>query len=318
MNRLILMICWLTISTNTLAITPEELARLSEKGAAEKRLVDRQLKLNDLHYRIEPDAVEKPVTKTANHNNETTQREITTSQHAQPHAQPPQAYKYIQQHQEHPQNVRNAQRPDMMTQQHSPTTNMVSSNKPASRNTIYTDAVEPDEKHHYGILRGTWIKAELRRNINNAEPGDVELYISQEVHGEKNSLPVDTQLFAAKALNNATQRLDMLTTYAITPDGREFELKARIYDTTKVSGLVGIIDADESKIAERGTSKGLAALGSSVLGEVGGQNVIGRGLAKGGQSIINDSQRASQLDTQQQITIFVAPQPILLRVEETF
>lgn len=159
-------------------------------------------------------------------------------------------------------------------------------------------SIEPDTKRHYGIRRGTWIKAELRRNINNAEPGDVELYLSQEVHGDKKSLPVDTQLFAAKALNNATQRLDMITTYAITPKGREFELKARIYDTLKVSGLVGIIDADEDKIAERGATQGLAALGTSVLGEVGGQSIIGRGLAKGGQSMINDSQRASQLDTQ--------------------
>jgi len=56
----------------------------------------------------------------------------------------------------------------------------------------------------------------------------------------------------------------------------------------------------------------------SVLGEVSGQSIIGRGFAKGGQSMIKDAQNASQIETQQQITIFVAPQPILLRVEETF
>ena len=74
-------------------------------------------------------------------------------------------------------------------------------------------------------------------------------------------MPVDTQLFANKGLNTATQRLDMLTTYAITPSGREFVLKARIYDTFKVSGLVGIIDADDSKIAMSGATAGLTALG---------------------------------------------------------
>lgn len=321
MKRLIVIFCGFSLSANALAITPEELARLSEKGAVEKRQVDRQLKLNDLHYQLETDALEDNESTSANNKAAITHNEnATVNQQTTPSAEPPRSDKYTQRQprQDHPQNVRNASRQDAVYQQQQPAVATVSSRNPSSRNTVYSDAVEPDEKRHYGILRGTWIKAELRRNINNAEPGDVELYISQEVNGDKKSLPVDTQLFAAKALNSATQRLDMLTTYAITPSGREFELKARIYDTLKVSGLMGIIDADESKIAERGTTQGLAALGSSVLGEVGGQNIIGRGLAKGGQSIISDSERASQLDTRQQITIFVAPQPILLRVEETF
>jgi len=182
----------------------------------------------------------------------------------------------------------------------------------------YSDAVEPDNKKYFGIRRGTWIKAELRRDINNAEPGDVELYLSQEIYGTKHTLPVDTQLFANKGLNTATQRLDMLTTYAITPTGREFILKARIYDTFKVSGLVGIIDADDSKIAMSGATASLTALGTGVLKEVGGGSVVGNALSKGGQSIINDQSNASMLETDQQITIFVAPQSILLRVEETF
>jgi len=187
-----------------------------------------------------------------------------------------------------------------------------------SKYVTYSDAVEPDNKQYFGIRRGTWIKAELRRDINNAEPGDVELYLSQEIYGTKHTLPADTQLFANKGLNTATQRLDMLTTYAITPSGREFVLKARIYDTFKVSGLVGIIDADDSKIAMSGATASLTALGTGVLKEVGGGSVVGNALSKGGQSIINDQSNASKLETDQQITIFVAPQSILLRVEETF
>lgn len=350
MKRLIVLFCSLLLSTLTLAITPEELARLSEKGAAEKRQVDRQLNLNDLRYQLKVDELERnKVTATSDnsindeavpggtnsvkgkssHAADNTQQDTITHKDENnstenwsraPSGEVPQSNKYStkRSRQEHPQNVRNARRSEAIYQQQRPATTTVSSLKPSSRDTVFTDAVEPDTKRHYGIRRGTWIKGELRRNINNAEPGDVELYLSQEVHGDKKSLPVDTQLFAAKALNNATQRLDMITTYAITPKGREFELKARIYDTLKVSGLMGIIDADESKIVERGATQGLAALGTSVLSEVGTESAIGRGLAKGGQSMINDSQRASQLDTQQQITIFVAPQPILLRVEETF
>ncbi len=350
MNRLILIFCWFLLSSNAQAITPEELARLSEKGATEKRQVDRQLNLNDLHYQIKADELERNKTEaakqgTANNltvpgnvqnkidnrgsatvnseNGMNTHQDNENSSNNQSKSyseEPTQSNKYTktQPRQEHPQNVRNARRQEEINQQQrlatTPATNMNTSN----RLTVFSDAVEPDKNRHYGIRRGTWIKAELRRNINNAEPGDVGLYLSQEVHGDKKSLPVDTQLFAAKALNNATQRLDMITTYAITPEGREFVLKARIYDTLKVSGLMGIIDADKSKIAERGTTQGLATLGSSVLGEVSGQSIIGRGFAKGGQSMIEDTQNASQIETQQQITIFVAPQPILLRVEETF
>ena len=81
---------------------------------------------------------------------------------------------------------------------------------------------------------------------------------------------------------------------------------------------MGIIDADESKIAERGVTSSLAALGTGVLNDVGGTSIVGRALSKGGQSMINDQHNASTLDTRHQITIFVAPQPVLLRIEETF
>lgn len=339
MQRLIIIVCSLLLSTESQAITPEELARLSEKGAAEKRQVDRQLNLNDLRYQLNIGELERSKEEGSkdgntnkqgnplnakgegqNNNDNRGDATVNSNRNRALSSDRPQSNKYTKKRprQEHPQNERNARRSDAIYQQQGAEPTTISRLNPSSRETVFSDAVELDTKRYYGIRRGTWIKAELRRNINNAEPGDVELYLSQEVHGDKKSLAVDTQLFAAKALNNATQRLDMITTYAITPNGREFELKARIYDTLKVSGLMGIIDADEDKIIERGATQGLAALGSSVLGEVGGQSIVGRGLAKGGQSIIKDGQRASQLDTQQQITIFVAPQPILLRVEETF
>jgi len=328
----------LLISSRLFAITPEELARLSEKGAADKRKVEQQLNLEDLHYQLNTDAIQPAeVSKEAvqPRDKESTSINVvapqgTAQSNNLPEEERPgikqkaQSTKYsrstTQFQQNHPQNQRNAQR---QAEQYSyqslpPNAAPNSSARSPDKYVTYSDAVEPDNKKYFAIRRGTWIKAELRRDVNNAEPGDVELYLSQEVHGEKHSLPIDTQLFANKGFNTATQRLDMLTTYAITPSGREFVLKARIYDTFKVSGLVGIIDADDSKIAERGATSSLAALGSGVLNEVGGGSVVGNALSKGGQSIINDRQNASTLDTEQQITIFVAPQPVLLRVEETF
>jgi type IV secretory pathway VirB10-like protein len=337
MIRLLTTAALVLVSTSLLAITPEELARLSEKGAADKRKVDQQLNLDDLHYKLRIDAVEPADTKSdiADKKHDSSKentvykeslkgnddvdgktaagqkrRSTKYSSHQQRNDQPPLA---------HPQNQRNARRQaERYSGQSAHKTPSTTSANVSAQYTTHTDAVEPDDKQYFGIRRGTWIKAELRRDINNAEPGDVELYLSQEIYGTKHTLPVDTQLFANKGLNTATQRLDMLTTYAITPSGREFVLKARIYDTFKVSGLIGIIDTDDSKIAQRGTTSALAALGNGVLSEVGAGSAVGNALSKGGQSIINDQKNASTLDTAQQITIFVAPQPVLLRVEETF
>ncbi len=323
MVRFLMMAALVLISTSLLAITPEELARLSEKGAADKRKVDQQLNLDDLHYKLRIDAVEQPSAIFNTDRNQPEKENTLVDGKTKP-IQQSTKYSNKQQRdrprQEHPQNQRNAQRQVERYSYQSPPQNTpeFTTAKVPNKYVTYSDAVEPDNKKYFGIRRGTWIKAELRRDINNAEPGDVELYLSQEIYGTKHTLPLDTQLFANKGLNTATQRLDMLTTYAITPSGREFVLKARIYDTFKVSGLVGIIDADDSKIAERGATSSLAALGTGVLSEVGGGSVVGNALSKGGQSIINDQSNASKLETQQQITIFVAPQSILLRVEETF
>jgi len=69
MHRTLIIILLVMISTHiftvsqVFAITPEELARLSEKGAADKRKVDQQLNLDDLHYQLRIDVVEQPTTR---------------------------------------------------------------------------------------------------------------------------------------------------------------------------------------------------------------------------------------------------------------
>ncbi len=338
MHRFLMITSLVFISTRLFAITPEELARLSEKGASDKRKVDQQLNLDDLHYKLHIDATDNPVARSvveadgidsskinATNNQSVKENNVVAEKKALRKKQQSTKYSNNQMtedrpRQDHPQNQRNAVRQaDRYTyQKPQQNTSSYTTAKIPSKYVTYSDAVEPDNKKYFGIRRGSWIKAELRRDINNAEPGDVELYLSQEIYGTKHTLPVDTQLFANKGLNTATQRLDMLTTYAITPTGREFVLKARIYDTFKVSGLTGIIDADDNKIALSGANAGLTAFGTGVLKEVSGGSVVGNALSKGGQSIIKDQSNASKLETDQQITIFVAPQSILLRVEETF
>ncbi|PCH58892.1 MAG: hypothetical protein COC14_00235 [Burkholderiaceae bacterium] len=338
MVRILMTIALVLFSMSSLAITPEELARLSEKGAADKRRVDQQLNLDDLHYKLRIDAKEQPATMSAVSVNKNVSPNINLANNPSiiendfasektALRQKRQSSKYsgnrIRKNitrQDHPQNRRNSERQAERYSYQTPQQNTSSytTAKVPSNYVTYSDAVEPDNKKYFGIRRGTWIKAELRRDINNAEPGDVELYLSQAIYGTKHTLPIDTQLFANKGLNTATQRLDMLTTYAITPSGREFVLKARIYDTFKVSGLTGIIDADDSKIAMSGANVGLASLGTGVLNEVSGGSIVGSALNKSGQSIIKNQSNVSKLETNQPITIFVAPQSILLRIEETF
>jgi len=336
MHRVVIIFVLALMSTSLWAITPEELARLSEKGASDKRKVDRQLNLNDLHYKLRVNEVESSGDVQAINKDKTSPsslrlvhkqevKEAIVSAEADQKKQ--QSIKYSNNKKQvgypqpnHPQNFRNARRKEERSShsgsQQNPSTYTTAN--VSSQYETYSDAVEPDKKKFFGIRRGTWIKAELRRDINNAEPGDVELYLSQEIYGLKNTLSVDTQLFANKGLNTATKRLDMLTTYAITPSGHEFVLKARIYDMSKVSGLVGIIDIDDSKIAMSGATAGLASFGNGVLKEFGGGSVVGNALSKGGQSIINDQRDISSLEADQNVTIYVAPQAVLLRVEETF
>ena len=240
MIRLLTTAALVLVSTSLLAITPEELARLSEKGAADKRRVDQQLDLDDLHYKLRIDAVEQADTKpdiadnkqvspkeNTNHNEslkrnddvdgktaaDQKRRSSKYSSHQQRKDQPQQA---------HPQNQRNARRQAERYPGQSPQmTPSTTSANVSAQYTTYSDAVEPDNKKYFGIRRGTWIKAELRRDINNAEPGDVELYLSQEIYGEKHTLPVDTQLFANKGLNGHAA-----TRYA--DDVRDHTLRARV------------------------------------------------------------------------------------------
>ena len=338
MRKTFIIMLLLLISSRLFAITPDELVRMSEKGAADRRKVNQQLKLDDLHYKLRMDLLEQSgsiadvtgkssaSSKVESINKQSIKESVFVDGKIETRQQR-QATKYSRNQkleqrprQNHPQNLRNAQRQAEYYSNPPPIQNAASytTAKGPSNYVTYSDAVEPDNEKYFGIRRGTWIKAELRRDINNAEPGDVELYLSQAIYGAKHTLPVDTQFFANKGLNTATGRLDMLTTYAITPAGREFVLKARIYDTLKVSGLMGIIDVDDRKVAISGTTVGLSVLGTDILKQVAGSGVVGNALSKGGQSMLNDQQRAFRLETKQQVTIFVAPQAILLRVEETF
>lgn len=187
-----------------------------------------------------------------------------------------------------------------------------------TNNPIYSDAVGVDGKKPFGVRLGTWFTANLNRNISNAEPGSAELVLSQDVLGDHKTLPAGTILFATKQINGATKRMELMVQRGITPDGKEFTAKAIVYDTQKVSGLTGIISGDSDAIAERGVNKGLLAAAGAAAKSVAGTTVVGQAGSAATQSVLQDTSRVVDAANMPTITIYVAPQPVMVRVEETF
>ena len=168
----------------------------------------------------------------------------------------------------------------------------------------------------FGIRLGTWLPAKLSRDTSSAEPGTVELSISEDVIGDRRTLPAGSILFANKALNGGTKRMEMMVTKGITPSGQEFNLRGIVFDPQKISGLSGIYQVDDKAIAKHGAQKGaVAAIGAAA------QTLTGNPLAAAGgaatQSILADTSGAIEYNAPVAV-IYVSPQPIIIRVEEKF
>lgn len=183
--------------------------------------------------------------------------------------------------------------------------------------TMVSDAIKPSNA--FGIRLGTWMEGSINRNTSNAEPGLVEITLTAEVIGDKKSLKPGTMLFAQKQFNSATKRLEMKVEKGITPDGHEFQLNGLVFDTQKVSGLSGIVDMNNAESVSRGASKGLIAAAGAAAKVAGGSSpVIGNAASATADSILNDQSNVVEQNTAQQLTIYVNPQPLLIRVDQTF
>ncbi len=185
------------------------------------------------------------------------------------------------------------------------------------KQTIVSDAIKPSSA--FGIRLGTWMEGSINRNTSNAEPGLVEITLTAEVVGAKKTLKPGTLLFAAKQFNQATKRLEMQVQKGITPDGKEFQLTGLVFDTQKVSGLSGIVDMNNAESVKSGASKGLIAAASAASKVAGGSSpVIGNAASATADSILNDQSNIVEQNTAQQLTIYVNPQPLLIRVDASF
>jgi hypothetical protein len=115
-----------------------------------------------------------------------------------------------------------------------------------------------------------------------------------------------------------SQRLDISLSQGITPAGEELSLVASVYDHTKVSGLAGSVqrqrDAEVRSAAAKGALTTAQALLSTTL-ETAGAGAIAEGVGQAGDELL-DHER--QFIREPAVLIQVSPQPVLVRVNQTF
>lgn len=158
----------------------------------------------------------------------------------------------------------------------------------------------------------------LTRTATNTEPGLVEIELTEDVAGDKKTLPAGTLVFARKQYNDGTKRLELQVEKGITPSGLEFALHGLVFDLHKMSGLIGSVSTDTSRVVERGTKKGLLAAGGAAAQQFTGSTPLGAASSAAASSILSESEQAVEEATRPRVTIQVPAQPLLIRVEETF
>jgi hypothetical protein len=174
------------------------------------------------------------------------------------------------------------------------------------------------ETRRFGITLGTWFRATLDRRITNADNGQVEVTLAEDVPGSSRTLPAGTVLFGQKSFNPMSQRLDISLSQGITPAGEEFSLVASVYDHTKVSGLAGSVqrqrDAEvRSAAAKRALTAAQARLSTSL--DTAGAGELAEGVGQVGDELLDNERR---LVREPAVLIQVSPQPVLVRVNQTF
>lgn len=190
----------------------------------------------------------------------------------------------------------------------------------AVRPAIYSDAVMPDRRHPFGIRLGTWMRAQLPTRISSADPGLVELRLSRTVHGARRQLPAGTLLFCAQRLSDTARRLELTALKGITPGGFEFRLRGRVFDTTRIPGLSGIVTVDTVRLLRGSVGAGVLAAGGTAVGGLLGQSGAAAAAAgAAGGSLLNTAGRVIAPATRwRRSIIYVAPQPVLIRVSAEF
>jgi len=180
---------------------------------------------------------------------------------------------------------------------------------------IFSDSVAVDHLR-YGVSIGTWVDAELLRDVNNAESGLVTILVVSPVTGTRRTLPVGTQFFAGKEFNSGTRRLELLISQGVTPDGNEFELSAQVYDLHKSAGLSGIVKKRE--FVKGGVQRGLVAAGRAAVAAAAGTSPVSAGLDAAAGTVLDEGDSRANDRLKEGNVIYVSRQRVRVFILKTF
>ncbi len=179
----------------------------------------------------------------------------------------------------------------------------------------HSDDIHQPKKKSFGIDIGKWIKGKIKRQLTNADPGLIEIIVTEAVKGRVRTVPAGSILFAQKYYNQGTLKLDLIVQRGLLPDGEEFPIKGLIYNTQFHAGLVGQViknkDFNKNKL-----SKALIQSGKKIL-----QTHIGTQSTAPLVSVAGDaafSPLAPTMNAKLPYIISVAPQQVNIQVQKSF
>lgn len=169
----------------------------------------------------------------------------------------------------------------------------------------------------FGIRRGTWAEVRVERRISSADPGEVELTLLETISGQHRDLPGGTLFFARKAYNGSSQRMDMMVTTALLPDGREIRVNAFAYDRQRNAGLTGSIIRDRDGEVESALAQGGLAVLNNAVNSVPlvSNNPLSTGVDTTTQQLIRQEQQNAPRPAQ--AVIEVSPQTFFIQIAES-
>jgi len=99
----------------------------------------------------------------------------------------------------------------------------------------------------FSIAKGTMMPGELRVFVINRKSDKIEIFLKNDIIGERRTLSRGTRLYGKKRYNSSTRRLEINLTRGITPNGESFALRATVFDSNLEKGLKGLVTISEQK-----------------------------------------------------------------------
>lgn len=170
----------------------------------------------------------------------------------------------------------------------------------------------------FGIRLGTKFRAEIKQVVTNVESNLAEIHVVHDVIGDYGVMASGTKIYARKALNSGTNRLEMVTSHGITPQGREFRIKAIVLDINKSAGLSGAVTTD-GNMAKRSAGQGAFEVGRTLVSKLNDGSIVGAGVEAAAENALEEKQDEVDKELRRPLyTITVQPQEFFIRVEQTF